>query len=99
VKKQPNQREYMGTGAIENRFMGVITADVVATVRYEPTEAACIRCDLEIWVLVHNSFIDFLCKVFKPFLAGILKSKMDLFMSTVQQLAQQLRQDHLSSST
>lgn len=99
VKKKHNQREYMGTGAIENRIIGVITADVVAAVRYEPTDAGCIRCDLEIWVLVHNSFIDFLCRVFKPVLAGILKNKMDLFVSTVKQLAQQVKHDHLSSRT
>ena len=80
-------REYQGAGTIENSLVGRISAEVVASIRYTPVEAYLIRNDLEFWVLVNNSFIDFLCRLFNPMLKGVLKSNVENLVLMVQQLA------------
>jgi hypothetical protein len=84
-------REYQGAGTIEKSLVGYISAEVVATIAYTPVESYLIRNDLEFWVLVNNSFIDFLCRLFNPLLKGVLKSNMEHLVLTVQQLAVAVR--------
>jgi hypothetical protein len=84
-------RQYQGAGTIENSLVGRISAEVVATIRYTPAEACLIRNDLEFWVLVNNSFLDFLCRLFNPLLKGALRSNVEQLVLTVQLLAVSVR--------
>lgn len=85
-------REYRGTGAITNASIGVITADVVATIRYSPVHPFLLTNDLEFWVLVNNDFLDFLCRVFRPLLKSVLRKNVEFLVETSQKLANTIRE-------
>jgi hypothetical protein len=84
-------REYQGTGTIDNSLVGHISAEVVAAIRYTPVEEHLIMNDLEFWVLVNNSLIDFLCRLFNPLLKGALRNNVEFLVLTAQQLAVAVR--------
>jgi hypothetical protein len=84
-------REYQGSGTIDNSLIGRISAEVVAAIHYTPVEEHLVRNDLEFWVLVNNSLIDFLCRLFNPLLKGALRSNVEFLVFTSQQLAVAVR--------
>ena len=85
-------REYRGKGAIRNGAIGVITADVVATIRFSPVHPFLLTGDLEFWVLVNNDFLDFLCRVFRPLLKSVLRNNVEFLVETSQKLANTIRE-------
>jgi hypothetical protein len=85
-------REYRGKGAIKNSSIGVITAHVVATIRYSPVHPFLLTNDLEFWVLVDNDFLDFLCRVFRPLLKSVLRNNVEFLVETSQKLANTIRE-------
>ena len=91
VKKDGRFREYEGNGTLAINIVGEINADVVATILYREHDVSRITNDLEMWVLVNNSFLDFLCRVFRPLLKGILKSNLEFFIGVTQQFAERYR--------
>ena len=95
VQKNFSSRIYKGYGSIDSKIVGKFSADVVATIDYKYFSHELITNDLELWVLVSNSFLDFLCRIFRPFLKGILKNKLEGFINSAQKLADNVRTDNI----
>lgn len=91
LKKDSSFREFGGNGEIENRVIGLITADVIAAIHYKELTSTSISSDLEFWVLVNNSFLNFLCRIFRPLLNQILKNKLGHFINVIQKFAAKVR--------
>ena len=70
----------------------MITADVVATIRFSPVHPFLLTGDLEFWVLVNNDFLDFLCRVFRPLLKSVLRNNVEFLVETSQKLANTIRE-------
>jgi hypothetical protein len=84
-------REYLGEGMIEKSIAGRISAEVVASISYTPAGDQLVTNDLEFWVLVNNPVLDFLCRLFKPMVKGVLRDNVDFLVQKVQQLAVAVR--------
>jgi hypothetical protein len=95
LQREGRFREYGGTGEFQNTTTGVISADVIASVHYEQSEYKTISNDVEFWVDVNNPFLDFLCRLFRPLLTGILKKNLDVFINATQQMALTVRRENL----
>lgn len=91
LKKDGGFREFGGNGEIENRVIGLITADVIAAIHYKELTATSISSNLEFWVRVNNPFLNFLCRIFRPLLNQILKNKFDHFINVAQSFADKVR--------
>jgi hypothetical protein len=84
-------RQYAGEGVIEKSIAGRISAEVVASISYTPAGDRFITNDLEFWVLVNNPVLDFLCRLFKPMVRGVLENNVEFLVHTVQRLAVAVR--------
>ncbi len=94
LQKKRTFREFGGRGVIVSKKIGQISADVIASVYYEEITDTSIMTDIEFWVLVNNSFLDFLCRLFKPALNSVLKSKLKLFINVIQKFGDTVRSNN-----
>jgi len=91
VEKDGSYREYMGGGSIHSRVAGEIRARVIADVYYHEAGSESIQTDIDFWVLVDNTFLHFLCRIFKPVLTRIFTQKVEVFINVIQELAERVR--------
>jgi len=94
VGKAGGSRRYLGKGSIYSRLTGSIRADVAARIRYREKNG-CIVNDLEFWVLLDNSFINVLCRVFRPVVRSVVRRKMDFFIVVAQDFAERYNDEGL----
>jgi hypothetical protein len=87
-------REYGGRGVIMSKNIGQISADVIASVYYEEITDISIMNNVEFWVLVNNSFLHFLCRLFKPVLNQVLKNKLEYFIDVIQKFGDTVRSNN-----
>ncbi len=94
LQKNGTFREYGGRGVIVSKKIGQISADVIASVYYEEITDTSIMTDIEFWVLINNSFLDFLCRLFKPALNRVLKNKLEFFIMVIQKFGDTVRSNN-----
>ena len=94
VGKAGCSRRYLGRGAIFTKLTGSIRADVAARIRYREKNGHIVN-DLEFWVLLDNSFLNVLCRVFRPVLRSVVRRKMDFFILVAQDFAAFIDRENL----
>ena len=94
LQKKEAFREFGGRGVIVSKNIGQISADVIASVYYEESTDTSIMSDIEFWVLVNNSFLNFLCRLFKPVLNQVLKNKLEYFIDVIQKFGDMVRSNN-----
>ena len=94
LQKKGSFREYGGQGVITSKNIGQISADVIASIYYEEIADTSIINDIEFRVRVNNSFLNFLCKLFKPALNRVLKKKLEFFTNVIQQFGDTVRSNN-----
>ncbi len=90
-------REYVGNGWIESRVISRISADVIARIGYEETDAGDTVNELEFWVSVDGLLLDILCRIFRPVLLSVLTKKFDDFILVVQRFTDRLQNDPMEA--
>jgi hypothetical protein len=94
VQKKETFREYGGQGVIVSKTIGQISADVIASVRYKEITDTSIMNEIEFWVAVNNSFLNFLCRLFKPALNLVLKNKLEYFINVIKKFGDTVRSNN-----
>ena len=91
IQKKETFREFGGQGVIVSKMIGQISADVIASVRYKAIADTMIVNDIEFWVLVNNSFLNFICRLFRPALQSVLKNKLEYFINVIKKFGETVR--------
>ena len=92
-EKNGRFRNYRGEGTINNRLIGSVSADVIASIHYRKLTPDTIVNDLEFWVKVNSSFLDFLCRIFQPLLIRAMEKKFTSLIDIFQTFAGRIRSD------
>jgi hypothetical protein len=91
MQKKDTFREFGGQGVIVSKAIGQISADVIASVHYKKITDTMIMNEIEFWVRVNNSFLNFLCRLFKPVLNSVLKNKLKYFIDVIKKFGDTVR--------
>jgi len=91
LEKKERFRIYRGEGTVNVRIIGAVSAEVVASIQYRNLSNDIIINDLEFWVRANNSFIDFICRFFRPILIKVLEKNFTSLIDIAKKFATQIR--------